>query len=196
MRGRCGEATVERWWIGEEEDEADSLTKHGIILIKPPPSTLSLLWETWLNVPLQEHNSLKATVLYRPHVFPQIQINIPTRKILQTIQYAALNMCHLWAISLTSSVGLTQTRCRVIKRAVILLGLLRIWCKCFPQHSSLTKDPVDVANCFSLSPWLVSPWLSSLPALSWLQHSTICPTYSCFCLFKLCSSMLLFCFNF
>ncbi len=86
--------------------------------------------------------------------------------------------CHCWAIGLTGCVDLTQTICGVVKRrrAVILLGLPGIWCKSFPLHSSCTVDPVEVANCFSLLAWLVSPWASSFPTLSWQQHRRSCNT--------------------
>ena len=54
------EATKERWRIdgvgvGVKQD---SNTKPGIISVPLP-----LLWETWLNASVQQHNSHKATVL-------------------------------------------------------------------------------------------------------------------------------------
>lgn len=52
------EANRERWRIGREGDEAGSPHKAWHYFSGPP-----LLWETWLNTPLQEHNSVKATVL-------------------------------------------------------------------------------------------------------------------------------------
>lgn len=60
---RCGEvpreATRERWRIGTEGDKAGSPHKARHYFSGPP----LLSWETWLNANLQEHSSVKATVL-------------------------------------------------------------------------------------------------------------------------------------
>lgn len=124
------------------------------------------------------------------------QINTLTKETEQMTLNSIVNMCHSWAVSLTSSVGLTS--CGVIKRrrAVIRLGLPGIWCKSFPLHSSSAVDPVEVANCFSLLAWPVSRWPSSLPTLSWQQHGRSCPTYSCLCFFTLRSDVVHLCFHF
>ena len=117
--GRCREvpreATGEIWPIGRGEGGWWSRihhTKPCIILVPP------LLWETWLNVPLQEHNSVKATVhcysfiritsgmrqrmkqnrcRWVNAVCAQTEINTQTGRTSHCIQ----NMCHCWTIRLT-----------------------------------------------------------------------------------------------
>lgn len=53
----------------------DPHTKPGIISVAPP-----LLWETWLNAPLQEHYSVKATVLSYSFIWIASGMRQRTRK--------------------------------------------------------------------------------------------------------------------
>lgn len=120
--GRCGEvpreATGEIWPIGRGEGrvvEQDTPHKAPHYFSAPPPP---LLWETWLNVPLQEHNSVKATVHCYSFIWitsgmrqrtkqnrcrwvnpvcAQTAINAQTGR----TSHCIWNMCHCWTISLT-----------------------------------------------------------------------------------------------
>lgn len=135
-------------------------------------------------------NSVKATVLSHSFIWKTSRMSQRTKQNGRRWETASLHRLKLlvwqgsfnrwhYILNMCHRVGLTQTSVEVIKtrKAVILLGLFRIWCKSFPQCSSFSVDPVDVTNCFSLLAWLVFPWPSSLSTLGWQQHNRSCPTY-------------------